>query len=222
MTDTVQMPPLRVLAWRAVPRLIEGVLVPTALFVLLVNFVGVSAAIAGGFAWSAAVIVVRRALGRRVPTLVLVGLGVLLFRTVVALATGSSFLYFLQPTLGTGVVGLVLLGSAFVGRPVVLRLARDFCPLPVDTMGDPHFRRFFLGISLFWGVTQLLNAAVTLWLLVSQSVSTYVVTRTAMSWTLTAAGIGISILWFARVLRHRQEHALRPLALPAHHGTGLT
>ncbi len=222
MTDTVQMPPLRVLAWRAVPRLVEGVLVPTALFVLLVNFVGVSAAIAGGFAWSATVIVVRRALGRRVPTLVLVGLGVLLFRTVVALATGSSFLYFLQPTLGTGVVGLVLLGSAFVGRPVVLRLARDFCPLPDDTMGDPHFRRFFLGISLFWGVTQLLNAAVTLWLLVSQSVSTYVVTRTAMSWTLTAAGIGISILWFARVLRRRQEHALRPLALPARGGAALT
>jgi len=222
MTDTVQMPPLRVLAWRAVPRLVEGVLVPTALFLLLVNLVGVSAAIAGGCAWSAAVIVVRRALGRRVPTLVLVGLGVLLFRTLVALATGSSFLYFLQPTLGTGVVGLVLLGSALMGRPVVLRLARDFCPLPVDTMGDPHFRRFFLGISLFWGVTQLLNATVTLWLLVSQSVSTYVVTRTAMSWTLTAAGIGISILWFARVLRRRQEHALRPLALPAHPATGLT
>jgi hypothetical protein len=160
------------------------------------------------------VIVVRRALGHRVPTLVLVGLGVLLFRTLLALATGSSFLYFLQPTLGTGTVGLVLLGSAFFGRPLILRLARDFCPLPVDTMGDPHFRRFFLGISFFWGVTQLLNAGVTLWLLVSQSVSTYVITRTAMSWSLTAAGIAISIVWFMRVLRRRQEHALLAVALP--------
>jgi intracellular septation protein A len=205
--DTVHLPPLRDLALRALPRLVEGVLVPTALFLLLLNTAGVRAAIVGGFAWSMAVIVVRRMLGRRVPTMVLIGVGVLLGRTLLSLATGSSFLYFLQPTLGTATIGLVMLGSALVGRPLVLRLARDFCPLPADTMGDPHLRRFFLGISFFWGVTNLVNAAVTLWLLVSQSVSTYVVTRTAMSWTLTIVGIGISVLWFTRVMRRRQEHA---------------
>jgi len=205
-SDTVHFPPLRRLAVQALPRLVEGVLIPTALFLLLLNVFGVSAAIMGGLGWSASVIVVRRLLGRRVPTLVLVGLGVLLVRTGLALATGSSFLYFLQPTLGTGTVGLVLVASALFGRPLILRLARDFCPLPADTMGDPHLRRFFLGISFFWGVTQLLNAAVTLWLLVSQSVGTYVVTRTAMSWTLTAAGIAVSVVWFARVLQRRQEH----------------
>jgi intracellular septation protein A len=205
--DTVHLPPLRDLALRALPRLVEGVLVPTALFLLLLNTAGVRAAIVGGFAWSMAVIVVRRMLGRRVPTMVLIGVGVLLGRTLLSLATGSSFLYFLQPTLGTATIGLVMLGSALLGRPLVLRLARDFCPLPADTMGDPHLRRFFLGISFFWGVTNLVNAAVTLWLLVSQSVSTYVVTRTAMSWTLTIVGIGISVLWFTRVMRRRQEHA---------------
>ena len=205
--DTVHLPPLRDLALRALPRLVEGVLVPTALFLLLLNTAGVRAAIVGGLAWSMAVIVVRRVLGRRVPTMVLIGVGVLLGRTLLSLATGSSFLYFLQPTLGTATIGLVMLGSALVGRPLVLRLARDFCPLPADTMGDPHLRRFFLGISFFWGVTNLVNAAVTLWLLVSQSVSTYVVTRTAMSWTLTIVGIGISVLWFTRVMRRRQEHA---------------
>jgi intracellular septation protein A len=205
--NTVHLPPLRDLALRALPRLVEGVLIPTALFLLLLNTAGVRAAIVGGFAWSMSVIVVRRLLGRRVPTMVLVGVGVLLVRTLLSLATGSSFLYFLQPTLGTATVGLVLLGSALVGRPLVLRLARDFCPLPADTMGDPHLRRFFLGISFFWAATNLVNAAVTLWLLVSQSVSTYVVTRTAMSWTLTIVAIGISVLWFTRVLRQRQEHA---------------
>jgi intracellular septation protein A len=211
--DTVHLPPLRDLALRAVPRLVEGVLVPTALFLLLLHVAGVSAAIVGGFAWTLSVIVVRRLLGRRIPTMVLVGVGLLLARTLLGLATGSSFLYFLQPTLGTATVGLVLLGSALLGRPLVLRLARDFCPLPADTMGDPHLRRFFLGISFFWGVTNLVNAGVTLWLLVSQSVGTYVVTRTAMSWSLTIVGVGISVLWFTRVLRNRQEHAL--LGAPA-------
>jgi hypothetical protein len=29
-----------------------------------------------------------------------------------------------------------------------------------------------------------------------------------MSWTLTIVAIGISVLWFTRVMRNRQEHAL--------------
>jgi hypothetical protein len=204
--EPVTMPPIGRLALRAVPRLIEGAVCPTVLFLVLLHVFGVAAAIVGGFAWSAAVIVVRRCLGRRVPTLVLVSLGIMFVRAALALATGSSFLYFLQPTLGTAVAGVVILGSAVLGRPLVLRLARDFCPLPVDTMNDAHFRRFFLGMSLLWGVTQLVNAGVTLWLLVSQSVSTYVVARTAMSWTLTGAVIAVSVVWFAQVLRRREQH----------------
>jgi hypothetical protein len=200
---------------RALPRLVEGVLAPTVLFLGLLNLFGVGAAILGGFLWSMTVIVVRRAFGRPVPAIVLAGLGFLLVRTVLSLATGSAFLYFLQPTLGTALAGIVILGSAVAGQPVVLRLARDFCPLPADSMNDAHLRRFFLGISLLWGVTQLVNAGVTLWLLVSQSVGVYVVARTAMSWTLTAAVIGVSIAWFTKVVRRRHaEHALTPALLP--------
>jgi hypothetical protein len=159
------------------------------------------------------VIVVRRMLGLRVPTLVFVGLTVLFIRTCLALATGSSFLYFIQPTLGAGVIGIVILASAFAGRPVVLRIARDFCPLPVDSMRDPHLRRFFLGISFLWGATQLLNSGITLWLLVSQSVSTYVITRAAMSWSLSALAIGVTVVWFLRMNRTRQLDALTPVPL---------
>ena len=102
-------------------------------------------------------------------------------------------------------------GAAFEDA---LRLARDFCPLPADTMHDPHLRRFFLGVSCLWGFANLLNAGVTLWLLVSQSVSTYVVTRTAMSWTLTVVGIGVSVFWFTRMVRRREEHAHALLVAP--------
>jgi hypothetical protein len=204
-TEIVHLPPLRSLAIGAVPRLVEGVLAPTAIFLVLLHFFGVAAAIVGGFLWSMSVIVVRRMLGRRIPALVIVGVGVLFVRTLLSLATGSSFLYFLQPTLGTAVAGIVILTSAVLGQPVVLRIARDFCPLPDDTMSDQHLRRFFLGISLLWGVAQLINAGVTLWLLVSQSVGTYVVARTAMSWGLTAVVIGVTVGWFMMVLRRRQR-----------------
>jgi hypothetical protein len=212
-TDTVHLPPIRVLVLRAVPRLVEGVVAPTAVFLLLLHFFGVSAAIVGGFAWSASVIVVRRILGREIPALVLLGVGILFVRTVLALATGSSFLYFLQPTLGTAVAGVAILITAMLGQPLVLRIARDFCPFPSDAMEDAHFRRFFLGISLLWGVSQLLNAAVTLWLLVSQSVGTYVVARTAMSWTLSGTVIAITVAWFIRVAQRRRDHVLRAVTI---------
>jgi intracellular septation protein A len=206
---TLDLPPLRVLARQALPRVIEGAVVPTLLFVTLLRLGGQSWAITGGLMWSALVIGARLALRRRVPTIVLLGLGALALRTSLALAAGSSFVYFLQPTLGTATVGLVFLASALVGRPVILRLARDFCPLPDDVMAHGHLRRFFLGISVLWGVVQLLNAGLTLWLLLSQSLGTFVVIRTTLAYTLTGTAIAISVLWFQRI-RH-----VEPAAAPA-------
>lgn len=217
-SETVHLPPIRELAFGAVPRLVEGVLIPTALFLLLINIFGVGAAIIGSFGWSTSVIVVRKSLGRRIPALVFVGLGVLLIRTILALATGSTFLYFIQPTLGAGVIGVVIIASAIAGRPVVLRIARDFCPLPIDSMRDPHLRRFFVGISFLWGATQLLNAGITLWLLVSQSVSTYVITRAAMSWTLSALAIAVTVVWFIRMSRRHQLYPSTLVPVPVQVG----
>jgi len=206
-SSALDLPPLRTLAWQAVPRLIEGAVIPTLLFLGLLQVGGQWAAIGGALAWSILVIATRLALGRRVPTIVLIGVGALTLRTALAVAAHSSFVYFLQPTVGTAAVGLCILVSAMVGRPLVLRLARDFCPLPDDVMKHGHLRRFFLGISVLWGVVQLLNASLTLWLLLSQSLGTFVVLRTTMAHTLTIAAIAISVLWFRRVTR--------PFATPA-------
>ena len=195
------------MAWHALPRLIEGAVIPTLLFLGLLHLGGQWAAIAGALAWSIFVIGTRLALGRRVPTIVLIGVGALTLRTALAFAAHSSFVYFLQPTVGTATVGLCFLVSAMAGRPLVLRMARDFCPLPEDVMTHGHLRRFFLGISVLWGVVQLLNAALTLWLLLSQSLGTFVVLRTTMAHTLTITAIAISVVWFRRVTR--------PFATPA-------
>jgi hypothetical protein len=200
-TQSLHLPPLRSLAVRAIPRVFETVLVPMVLFLVMLRVGGIWCAIPAGFLWSSLVVTVRRLRGQPVPALVVVGLGFLLVRTVVSLAAGSSFLYLLQPTIGTASAGLVFLVSAVLGRPVVFRLAREFCPLPDDTMQHEHLRRLFLGLSALWGITQLLNAAATLWLLMSQPVATYVVTRTAMSYTLTIAAIAVSVVWFRRAVR---------------------
>jgi len=203
----LDLPPLRTMAWQALPRLIEGAVIPTVLFLGLLHFGGRWAAITGALAWSILVVATRLVLRRRVPTIVLLGVGALALRTVLAFAAHSSFVYFLQPTVGTATIGICLILSAMAGRPLVLRLARDFCPLPDDVMAHGHLRRFFLGISVLWGVVQLLNASLTLWLLLSQSLGTFVVLRTTMAHTLTIAAIAVSVVWFRRVTR--------PLATPA-------
>ena len=195
------------MAWQALPRLIEGAVIPTLLFLGLLQLGGRWAAIAGALAWSILVVGTRLALRRPVPTIVLLGVGALTLRTSLALAAHSSFVYFLQPTVGTATVGICLILSAMAGRPLVLRVARDFCPLPDDVMAHGHLRRFFLGISVLWGVVQLLNASLTLWLLLSQSLGTFVLLRTTMAHSLTIAAIAITVLWFRKVTR--------PLATPA-------
>ncbi len=169
---TLDIPPLRTLAGHALPRFIEGAVIPTVVFITLLRLGGQSWAIVGALMWSSLAIATRLALGRRVPTILLLGLGAMALR------------------------------SALAGKPLVLRIARDFCPVPDDVMSHGHLRRFFLGISVVWGVTQLLNSGFTLWLLLSQSLGTFVVVRATFGYSLTATAIGITVLWFQRI-RHQ-------------------
>jgi len=206
------LPPLSSLARGAVPRVLEGAIVPAAVFLVLLHFAGVAWAIGGGFAWSGSVVLARTIRGRPVPTLVLVGLGALAVRTALALAAHSTFVYFLQPTIGTAAVGVLFLASAFAGRPLLLRFARDFCPIPDDVMSHGPLRRFFLGSSVLWGCVQLANAAVTLWLLLSHSIGSFVVLRTGFATALTIATVGATIVWFRWTLRPAGDPVVAPAA----------
>jgi hypothetical protein len=125
----------------------------------------------------------------------------LTIRTVIAVASGSVFIYFLQPTLGTVAVAGAFLLSVPAGRPLAERLAADFVPISPDLLARPFMRRFFVRISLLWALVQLTNAAVTIWLLLSQPVATYVVAKTFVSLAATAAAIAVSTLWFTRAMR---------------------
>ena len=99
-------------------------------------------------------------------------------RTVVAALSGSVFVYFLQPTLTTVLIAGVFLPSVPAGRPLAERLAGDFCPLPATFMARPPVRRFFARITVLWAFVQLTNAALSIWLLATQPVGTYVLART--------------------------------------------
>jgi hypothetical protein len=184
-----------------VPNLIEATVVPVGIFYLALHFAGMVGAIVLGLAWCYGAIA-RRALQRqRIPGILLLGAALMTARSIVGLATGSMFLYFLQPTLGTVAVAGAFLVSVPLRRPLAARLADDFCPLPVGFAGHPHVARFFRNISLLWAAVYLSNAGLTLWLLLSQPVERFVWMKPLVSWGLTGSAIAVSVVYFVRSMR---------------------
>ena len=210
-----EMPRLRTLARHALPHVVESTVIPLALFLLTLRFVGVWGAVLIGLGWTYTAVVRRLIMGQRVPGILVLTAVTLTARTVIAMVSGSVVVYFLQPTLGTALVAGAFLLSVPLGRPLAERLARDFCPIPSGVLAHAPVRRFFLQISLLWAFTQLANATVTLWLLLSQSLATFLVAKTLVSWGLTGGAILVSTLWFRRSMRRHGVLAPRRAAAAA-------
>ena len=96
----------------------------------------------------------------------------------------------------------MFLASVPLGRPIAQRLAGDFCPLPATFIGSAPVRRFFARITVLWAFVQLTNAALSIWLLITQPVGTYVLAKSVTSWGLTLAAVGLSTLYFKLSMRN--------------------
>ena len=197
------IPSMLELARRGVPQITEAVLIPLGLFLVAYQLAGVWVAIVAGLGWSVMVITHKIVQRRRVPGLMIVGVLMLVCRSVLALATGSEFVYFLQPTLGAACIATAFLLSVAIGRPLAQRFAGDYCVIPDPLLTDARVHSFMLRVSLMWAAVGFMNAGVSLWLLLSQPTATYVLTKAAVSITATVIPVGVSVLWFRRCMtRH--------------------
>lgn len=181
--------------------MVEGKLIPLIVFLGFLEWVGMTAGLLAALGWSVAASLYRVATGGTVPGLLILSTISLAGRTVVALATGSLVVYFLQPTITTALVGFAFLVSVRMDRSLAERLAHDFCPFDSETAAHPMLRRFFFRLSLLWALTSLVNASVTLWLLFTQSITTFVVIKSFLGPTSTAITLGIAALWFRHSMR---------------------
>lgn len=199
----IEIPNLRALARHSLPNVLEGTVLPLLVFLATLHLLGVWGAMTAGLVYSYGAIARRLLTGRRVPGVLLIGALTLTARTVLALLSGSVFVYFLQPSLGTALVATAFLLSVPFGRPLAQRLAHDFCPFSPEVFAHGHMKRFFEQISLLWAVAQFTNAALTIWLLVNHSVTTFVLASRLVSLSLTTTAIGLSVAWFHRSMaRH--------------------
>jgi hypothetical protein len=209
MPATFELPRLRHVVRHAMPRVVEATLIPLALFYLAMWMLGMWGALAATLLWSYTAVARRLVRRKPVPAVLVMGAAAMTVRTAIALASGSVFMYFLQPTLGTLTVGAAFLISVPAGKPLAQRLVADFCPIPDALAHHPRVRAFFTRITLLWAFVQMANAAITVWLLTSQSVSVYLMAKTLVSWTLTLGTIATCSVWFLRSMRQHGILAAR-------------
>jgi hypothetical protein len=201
---------LRAVARKSAPHLIEATIIPAALFYSFLILAGVWTALVAALCWSYGALARRLLLRRGVPPILLLALVGLTARSIAAVSSGSSFVYFLQPILGTVAVGGVFLASLF-GRPLVGRLAADFCPLTPEVAARPAVLRLFRGLTILWAGVNLITAATTFGLLMSLPIAAFVAAKALSGLAITITGIVLTVSWSLRTARREGLLSAGPL-----------
>jgi hypothetical protein len=197
-------------ARHSLPSIVEATLVPSALFYAAWMTLGPWAAYTAARVWGYGALARRLHRRSRVPGILIIALLGLTVRSVLALATGSAFVYFAQPILATGLVALLFLGSTLTNRPFVARVAADFYPMTAEVASRLALRKLFRRLTLLWAGVQLINAAAGASLLLTLPTSVYVPTKTASALLVTAVGVTVTVLLSLRVARREGLVAASP------------
>lgn len=181
--------------------LLVSTIVPSALFVTCMMLGNIWWAFASALGWCYGALILRVCTGRRTSGLLWLTIVSLTAKSAFAFASGSTFLYFLQPALAETAAAAVFLGSLVVGRPLVDRVAADFYPMDAELAARPRIQALFRQLTLLWGVILAAKAVTTLYLLQTMSVGEYVATKSVISPSVALVGAAMTILLAARIAR---------------------
>ncbi|WP_347631260.1 VC0807 family protein [Actinomadura sp. B10D3] len=204
-----ELPRVTALLMHALPRFVEGVIAPVAVFYAALTLLGLNGALVAAVAWVYGGIIYRYVRGHPVSGMLMLAAVGVTVRAILAAATHSAVVYFLQPTLGTLAVSMAFLASVPLGRPLAMKLAKDMAPIPDAFYKHARVHQFFLRISLLWSAVLLANVGISLWMLFNQSISMYLWIRTGIVAGLGAIGIAVSVWGFKRVVRHVNREPAR-------------
>jgi uncharacterized membrane protein len=197
-TDAPHRPSLLSVVRRVSLSLLVAVVVPAGVFYGFFVLAGVWHAITAALAWSYGAIAWRLVTRRRTSGLLILTAVLLTGRTAISVVADSTWLYFLQPIISDGVVALLFLLSLASARPMVARLAGDFYPMDHELAARPRVRRLFRNLTIMWALLGLAKAGLTLWLLQSQTLGTFVLVKSVSTLTVNVlaafATIGLAAL----------------------------
>ncbi|MDX6573470.1 MAG: hypothetical protein QOC86_2626 [Gaiellales bacterium] len=185
--------------------------IPAALFYVCLRTGNVWAAIIAALVWCYGAMAWRVTTRRPASGLLFVTVLGLTAKTAFAFASGSTFLYFLQPVVNDGAIALLFMVSLLTARPIVARLAADFYPMTADIAGRPRIQRLFWHLTLFWAFVCLIKSALTLWLLEKLPTVTFVAVKGLVILSIIVLGTAITVFAAFRVARSEGLlHGSRP------------
>jgi hypothetical protein len=194
---------------------LETVVVPTALITLLLPLTNLVVALSAALGWCYLAVLFRWVRGHKMPGTMMLSVSMLSGKACFALATGSAFVWLLQPALGSGLMALLFVGSAVLGRPVTMRLARDFVHLPHHVLSRKPVRTMFVQVALLWGLGRLVDAGMSVAFL-HWSLHAGLLSRGVLSPVLTVLTVAACTLWGWRAMR---REGIRFRFRPAGHAT---
>lgn len=212
--DVLEISGLRATLGRAARLLLEAVVVPTVLLAALLHVIGTTRSILVAVGWCLCAIAFRWLVDRRLPGTLLLGSAAIAARAAFALLSGSLLVYLLQPVLGSIVMAVLFLGSAAFGRPITLRLARDFVHVPAHILDRRGVRRMFTEVAVIWGVSRLIDVAMNLGFL-HRGVDAGLWARGLLSPLLTVLAVAVCTAWGWRSLRRNGIRVKISAAQPA-------
>lgn len=192
------------------PHLVEATIIPAVLFYACLVGVGLDAAYLAALAWSYSALCCRRLCRRPIPPLLVLGVIGITLRTLLAVLSGSTFIYFLQPVLGTVGMGIAFLVSVAMGRPIVGKLAAEFWPIAPEVASRPPIRALFRRLTVLWAGVHMASAAMTLALLLCLPLATFVALKQVCGLGLTGVGIALTIALSRRTARREGLATSRP------------
>jgi hypothetical protein len=157
---------------------------------------------------------------RRIDALSIVVLLGIALSLLAVLGGGSVRFLQLRERLVTVFIGIVFLGSAAIGRPLMYEFVRAF----LARKNDPELQRveslrdnrFFKAgmttMTLVWGVGLLADAATSIALVYVLSIQTYLVVNTIMGYA-TIGSLTLWNLWYGRRMRRIGEARLAAQAM---------
>jgi hypothetical protein len=200
---------------RSGPHLLEATLVPAVLFYGCLVAVGLGAAYVAVLGWAYAAVVRRIVRRDAVPPILVLSVVGITMRTVVAVLSRSSFVYFLQPVLGSVVMGGVFVISVVLGRPLIATLAGEFWPITPEAHARPGVVRLFRRLTLLWAGVNLASAALTMGLLLWLPLGPFLAMKQVCGLGLTAAAVFLTVSMSLRTARLEGLCAgPPPIALP--------
>ena len=185
-------------SWRHV---LEASVLPAVLFYLALVTAGLTLAYVVALAYAYGIAGLRRFRGRPLPPLLVLTIIGITIRTVVAIVSGSPFLYFLQPVLSTLAMSGVLLVSIALGRPLIGTLAYEFWPITAEDAACPGVNRHFRNLTVLWAGVNVASAAVTMTLLLVLPLGAFVALKQVSGLAITGVGVYVTVSSSLRMAR---------------------